>query len=65
MPPTTYLITGTSRGIGLEFVRQLSQRGDQIIAAGDTAEAVDAVLAEIREREPTVPPKESPDEGPL
>jgi len=35
------------------------------VAAGDTAEAVDAVLAEIREREPTVPPKESPDEGPL
>ncbi|PZD72204.1 C-factor [Acaryochloris thomasi RCC1774] len=29
----TYLITGTNRGIGLEYCRQLQQRGDTVIAA--------------------------------
>jgi NAD(P)-dependent dehydrogenase (short-subunit alcohol dehydrogenase family) len=29
----TYLITGASSGIGLEFCRQLHQRRDQVIAA--------------------------------
>ena len=29
---TTYLITGSNRGIGLEFVRQLKDRGDDVIA---------------------------------
>ena len=29
---STYLITGANRGIGLELVRQLSQRGDDVIA---------------------------------
>lgn len=28
----TYLITGTNRGIGLEYCRQLKQRGDDVIA---------------------------------
>ncbi len=28
----TYLITGANRGIGLEFCRQLQQRGDHVIA---------------------------------
>jgi NAD(P)-dependent dehydrogenase (short-subunit alcohol dehydrogenase family) len=28
----TYLVTGTNRGIGLEYCRQLQQRGDTVIA---------------------------------
>jgi NAD(P)-dependent dehydrogenase (short-subunit alcohol dehydrogenase family) len=31
--PSTWIIVGASRGIGLEFVRQLLARGDQVIAA--------------------------------
>lgn len=30
--PTTFLVTGATRGIGLEFARQLSQRGDDVLA---------------------------------
>jgi NAD(P)-dependent dehydrogenase (short-subunit alcohol dehydrogenase family) len=30
---TTWCIVGASRGIGFEFVRQLLDRGDQVIAA--------------------------------
>lgn len=32
MPARTWLIVGASRGIGLEFVRQLLARGDRVIA---------------------------------
>ena len=28
----TYLVTGTNRGIGYEYCRQLQARGDQVIA---------------------------------
>lgn len=30
--PSTFLVTGATRGIGLEFARQLSQRGDDVLA---------------------------------
>jgi NAD(P)-dependent dehydrogenase (short-subunit alcohol dehydrogenase family) len=41
----TYLITGANRGIGLEFVRQLTARGDSVIG---TARDPSALSAEAR-----------------
>ena len=34
MPQTTYVLTGSNRGIGLEFVRQLSSSPDNVLFAG-------------------------------
>lgn len=34
---STWLIVGATRGIGLEFVRQLLQRGDQVFATARNA----------------------------
>ena len=38
----TYLITGANRGIGLEFVRQLTARGDSVIGTARDPEALSA-----------------------
>ena len=45
---TTTLITGASRGIGLELARQAAARGDTVIACARdiTAEGLDALAAE-------------------
>ncbi len=46
---STYVITGGSRGIGLEFARQLSARGDTVIAtARDPDRAADLSRAAAR-----------------
>jgi NAD(P)-dependent dehydrogenase (short-subunit alcohol dehydrogenase family) len=33
MAPSTWVVVGASRGIGLELVRQLLEQGNQVIAA--------------------------------
>lgn len=38
---TTYFITGTNRGLGLEFVRQLSDRGDIVIGTARDPDRAD------------------------
>ena len=37
--PSTFLVTGATRGIGLEFARQLSQRGDDVLATASDPQA--------------------------
>lgn len=47
----TVLITGTNRGIGLEFVRQYAARGDEVIATArnpDTAAELRALASEFK-----------------
>ncbi|MBQ1041610.1 MULTISPECIES: SDR family NAD(P)-dependent oxidoreductase [unclassified Micromonospora] len=49
--PATWFVTGTSRGIGLELVRHLLDRGDNLAATTRSAERLDAALGPIdRER---------------
>lgn len=44
----TYLVTGANRGIGLEYCRQLQQRGDTVIAVcRSSAEALDALGVQV------------------
>jgi NAD(P)-dependent dehydrogenase (short-subunit alcohol dehydrogenase family) len=40
---STYLVTGANRGIGLEFARQLSRRGDRVIATARHPDKADAL----------------------
>jgi NADP-dependent 3-hydroxy acid dehydrogenase YdfG len=40
MPPSIWLVTGTSSGFGEEFVKQITARGDKVIA---TARNLDKV----------------------
>jgi NAD(P)-dependent dehydrogenase (short-subunit alcohol dehydrogenase family) len=42
--PATWFVTGTSRGLGLELVKQLLERGDNVAAATRSAERLNAAL---------------------
>lgn len=47
--PAIYVVTGANRGIGLAFVRELSRRGDRVIAtARHPAEALELAALEVR-----------------
>ena len=43
--PATWFVTGTSRGLGLELVRQLLQRGENVTATTRSPERLTAALA--------------------
>lgn len=44
--PATWFVTGTSRGLGLELVTQLLQRGDQVAATTRSTERLLAALGD-------------------
>jgi len=45
--PATWFVTGTSRGLGLELVTQLLQRGDNVAATTRSTERLTAALADV------------------
>ncbi|WP_435233678.1 SDR family NAD(P)-dependent oxidoreductase [Micromonospora aurantiaca (nom. illeg.)] len=45
--PATWFVTGTSRGIGLELVKQLLERGDHVAATTRSAERLVAALGPV------------------
>ncbi|MFJ6169189.1 SDR family NAD(P)-dependent oxidoreductase [Micromonospora orduensis] len=45
--PATWFVTGTSRGLGLELVKQLLERGDNVAATTRSAERLDAALGSV------------------
>ena len=44
--PATWFVTGTSRGLGLELVKQLLERGDNVAATTRSTERLGAALAD-------------------
>ena len=45
--PATWFVTGTSRGLGLELVRQLLGRGDNVAATTRSGKRLTAALADV------------------
>ena len=45
--PATWFVTGTSRGLGLELVRRLLERGDNVTATTRSTERLTAALGDV------------------